>query len=204
MIKNIVFDLGNVLISFKPADYLNKLGYSGKLKNVILEDIFRSKEWQLMDKGEISRAVATRRISERSSLSRQEIEAVFDLRIKILHPIEGNTGMLPALKKSGFKLYFLSNFPDDIFDEVFDRYPFFSLFDGGFISSRVKSAKPDRRIFEILLEKYSLNSEECLFIDDDESNVRTGVSMGMSCIHLSDPAELPDQLKKRVSVVRDL
>jgi HAD superfamily hydrolase (TIGR01549 family) len=204
MIKNIVFDLGNVLISFKPADYLSKLGYTAEIKNVILDDVFRSKEWQLIDKGEISREEASRRISERSTLSRQEIEAAFDLRIKILLPIEGNTGMLPALKKGGFKLYFLSNFPDDIFDEVFDRYPFFRLFDGGFISSRVKSAKPDRRIFEILLEKYSLNPEECLFIDDDESNVRTAVSIGMSCIHLSDPAELHDLVKKRLPEVRDL
>jgi glucose-1-phosphatase len=204
MIKNIVFDLGNVLISFKPADYLDTMGYSPELKDIILHDVFRSKEWQLIDKGEITLEEATRRISEVSSLNRQEIEAVFDLRIKILQPVDENIKMLPALKKRGFKLYFLSNFPGDIFDEVFDRYSFFKLFDGGIISARVKSAKPDRRIFEILLEKYSLNSSECLFIDDDESNVKAAGLIGMSAIHLSDPADLQALIRKNISLATDL
>ncbi len=203
MIKNIVFDLGNVLISFKPADFLNKLGYTAEKINIILTDVFRSREWHMMDKGEISREEAIGNISERSSLSRQEIEAVFDYRLKILLPIDGNTKLLPALKKSGFKLYYLSNFPGDIFDEVFDRYPFFKQFDGGIISSRVKCAKPDRRIFEILFKKYSLVPEECLFIDDDVSNVKSALSLGMSCIHLSDPGELPDLIRKRLPGVSD-
>jgi glucose-1-phosphatase len=196
MIKNLVFDLGNVLISFKPADYLDKLGYTPEHKNIILSDVFRSREWQLMDKGEITREEAASTISERSSLKREEIEDVLDLRTKILHPIKENIRLLPALKKSGFKLYFLSNFPGDIFDEVFDRNPFFGLFDGGYISAWIKIAKPDRRIFEILLETYSLIPEECLFIDDDESNVQAAGLVGMSSVCLTDPGDLPELAKK--------
>jgi glucose-1-phosphatase len=195
MIKNLVFDLGNVLINFKPEDYLDKLGYKEELKNVILRDIFRSREWKQLDKGEITLEEAKVMISERSSLKRQEIEGMFDLRVKILYPIESNIKLLPALKERGFKLYYLSNFPDDIFDEIFDSIPFFRLFDGGFISARVKSAKPDRRIFEILLETYSLKPEECLFIDDDESNVRAAGLIGMSSLHLARPKDLPELVK---------
>jgi putative hydrolase of the HAD superfamily len=198
MIKNIVFDLGNVLISFKPAEYFDRNGYTSEYKDFLINTIFRSREWQLIDKGELTKGEAIQKISERSSLNPQEIEAVFNLRTKILYPIAGNIKILPGLRKRGFSLYYLSNFPDDIFDEVFESYPFFKFFNGGFISARVNTAKPERKIFEILLEKYSLKAEECLFIDDDELNVRTARSIGMSGIHLPSAVDLPELVRKRL------
>jgi glucose-1-phosphatase len=198
MIKNIVFDLGNVLISFKPADYLDNMDFTAEYKNILIREVFKGREWQLIDNGNMSVGEAIQKISERSLLNPQEIAAVFDLRTKILHPIDRNIEMLPELKKRGFMLYFLSNFPDDIFDEVFDRYPFFKLFDGGIISARVNASKPERRIFEILIEKYSLKAEECVFVDDDESNVRTAGSMGMSGILVLDSEDLPQLINKKL------
>jgi epoxide hydrolase-like predicted phosphatase len=203
MIKNIVFDLGNVLLSFKPANYLDKMGYSAEYKNIIITDIFKSSEWQLIDKGEMTTGEAIHKISERTSLNPQEIASVFDLRTAILHPIAKNIKMLPALKKRGFKLYFLSNFPDDIFDEVYNRYPFFELFDGGIISARVNVSKPDRKIFEILQDRYSLKAEECLFIDDDELNVRAAGSIGMTGILFMDSADLSELISKKLYLVKE-
>jgi putative hydrolase of the HAD superfamily len=198
MIKNIVFDLGNVLISFKPADYFDKMGYPAEYKNVLISNIFKSREWKLLDNGEMTTREAIQKISERSSLNPHEIAAVFDLRTEILHPIARNIKMLPALKKRGFKLYFLSNFPDDIFDEVSEHYPFFKFFDGGIISSRVNASKPERKIFEILIEKYSLKAAECLFIDDDELNIIASDSIGMSGILVADSADLPELINKKL------
>ncbi len=201
MIKNIVFDLGNVLISFKPAEYFDKIGYPTEYKNIIISEIFKSKEWQLVDKGQITTSEAIQKLSESSSLNHKEITTVFDLRSKILQPINGNIKVLPALKKRGFKLYFLSNFPNDLFDEVYESYPFFQLFDGGIISAWVKAIKPERRIFEILFEKYSLKAEESIFIDDDELNVRTAGLLGMSGIHLINSADLGQSIKKRLLLI---
>jgi HAD superfamily hydrolase (TIGR01509 family) len=198
MIKNIVFDLGNVLISFKPDEFLEKEGYPADYRNLVLNDVFRSKEWRMIDRGDLTLEEAIRNISGRSSLNKREIEAVFDLRLKILQPVAGNVKVLPDLKKRGFKLYFLSNFPEDIFDDVFDQNPFFKIFDGGFISASVNCSKPERRIFEILFERYSINPVECLFIDDDESNIKTAVSTGMSVIHLTKMEELEELLFKKL------
>jgi HAD superfamily hydrolase (TIGR01509 family) len=198
MIKNIVFDLGNVLISFKPADYLEKRGFTEKCKNIIIKDIFTSPEWKLLDNGDISTIEAIKKISERSSLKTDEIASVFNLRTKIMYPIIKNTKLLPELKKRGFNLYFLSNFPSDIFDEVFKEFDFFRFFNGGIISSKVKFSKPDIRIFETLLNKFSLVAEECLFIDDIDINSRAAFSVGMKSIWAPETADLSELIEKEL------
>ena len=201
MIKNIVFDLGNVLISFKPSEFLDKNGYSSEEKSVILNDIFRSQEWIRIDKGEITTDEAIKLITERSSLKKDEIVSFFDLRREILYPIEQNIKILPELKKQGYRLYFLSNFPDDLFDEVYSGNPFFKDFSGGIISARVKAAKPERKIFDILLEKYELLPEECLFIDDIEINVATANEVGMKGVWLYDSVDLRKLIEKELNSV---
>lgn len=200
MIKNIVFDLGNVLISFKPAEFIDTMGYREEEKQIILTDIFRSREWERIDKGEISTSEAIDLISEGSSLKKDEIASFFDLRRKILYPLPDNIKILPELKKQGFSLYFLSNFPGDIFDEIYSGNEFFQNFSGGIISARVKVAKPDPRIFDLFLKKYSLHPEECLYIDDLEINVDAANKAGMKTVWLSDSGNLKKIIEKELEL----
>jgi putative hydrolase of the HAD superfamily len=180
MIRNIVFDLGNVLISFRPADYLEKNNYPPELQQTILTDIFRSSEWLMLDNGNIDLEKAIDLISCKSSLRREEIARIFSKRTEIMFPLDNNVRMLPGLKKQGFRLYYISNFPMDIFVEVKNGYYFFKYFDGGIISAEVKHSKPDPEIFKIFLEKYSLEPSESFYIDDIEANVRSAESVGMA------------------------
>jgi FMN phosphatase YigB (HAD superfamily) len=177
MIKNIVFDLGNVLISFRPSAFLDNKDYPETIKSTILADIFGGREWLMLDNGDISTSEAIDSIAVRSSLKREEIAHIFNLRNEIMFPLDQNVRLLPELKKQGFRLYFLSNFPIDIFEEIKTGYFFFRYFDGGVISSEVKFSKPDRKIYEILLKNYSLKAEESLFIDDIE--VKAAENLGM-------------------------
>ena len=180
MVKNIIFDLGNVLISFRPSEYFDKQRYPAAIKATILSDIFGSKEWVMLDAGEITTLQAIDAISLTSSLKREEIVHIFNLRTDVMFPLDQNVKLLPELKKQDFRLYYLSNFPLDIFEEVKNGYYFFKYFDGGLISAEVKSSKPDRKIYEILLEKYSIKPEDCLFVDDIEINVKTAEDIGMT------------------------
>jgi glucose-1-phosphatase len=179
MIKNVIFDLGNVLISFRPSEYFEKNNYPETIKTTILTDIFSSREWRMLDNGEITTPEAIDAISRKSSLKKEEIAHIFNLRTDLIFPLDTNIRLLPELKKRGLKLYYLSNFPLDIFDEVRSGYYFFKHFDGGLISAEVKFSKPDKRIYGILTERYSLIPEECLFIDDLEINVISAVEHGM-------------------------
>jgi putative hydrolase of the HAD superfamily len=200
MIRNIVFDLGNVLISFRPAEYLKRNNYPEKTRQRILNDIFLSPEWLMLDDGKISPEEAVDSIARKSSLKREEIALVFNKRTEIMFPIERNARLLPGLKKRGFRLYYLSNFPLDIFDEIKNSYLFFKYFDGGIISSEVKYSKPGIEIYKIFFEKYKLKPEESLFIDDIEANVRSAELIGMKCIHLSCTDSLENRLPEYLSL----
>jgi putative hydrolase of the HAD superfamily len=198
MIKNIVFDLGNVLISFKPSEYFDKKKYPEVIKKTILSDIFASHEWRLLDNGDITTQEAIEAISKKSSMKKEEIAHIFNLRTDLIFPLDSNVRLLPGLKKRGLKLFYLSNFPLDIFDEVRSGYYLFKHFEGGLISAEAKSSKPEKRIYELLIEKYSLLPEECLFIDDLEINVSTALAIGMKGLFTNGSLEISKDIEKAI------
>jgi putative hydrolase of the HAD superfamily len=196
MIKNVIFDLGNVLISFRPSEYFDKKNYPGALKTTILTDIFGSKEWLMLDNGDITTPQAIDAIAKKSSLNKEEIAHIFNLRTDLMFPLDTNVRLVPELKKRGYRLYFLSNFPLDIFEEVRTGYFFFRYFDGGLISAEAKSSKPEPGIYKLLLEKYSLLPNQCLFIDDLERNVKTAELIGIKGIFTNGSLEISDEIEK--------
>ncbi len=200
MIKNLIFDLGNVLISFRPSEFFDKKNYPEKMKSTILADIFASKEWLLLDNGEINTRQAIEGIASKSSLKREEIEHVFNLRTELIFPLDSNVRLLPELKKRGFRLFFLSNFPMDIFEEVKTDYYFFKYFEGGVISAEAKFSKPDRQIYELLLSRYDLISEESLFIDDLEVNVIAAEELGIKGLITYGSLELAEKIDEAISL----
>lgn len=204
MVRNIIFDLGNVLISFIPSEYLKKLNYPANIRNTIINDIFRSEEWKKLDNGDITVREAIESIVPKSALKREEIALVFDLRADIMFPLDDNVRLLPALKKQGFRVYYLSNFHMDIFEIVSHDYYFFRYFDGGIVSADVKLSKPDERIYRLLLEKYALKPEESLYIDDIEENIIAAKKVGMnSLLTYGSPkfvAELEEKLDIKINI----
>jgi len=201
MIKNLVFDLGNVLISFRPSEYLDKKNYPENIKAKILSEIFGSKEWLLLDNGIINTRQAIDSIAAYSSLNKEEIAHIFNLRSELLYPLDENVRLLPELKKQGFRLFFLSNFPLDLFEEVKTGYYFFKYFDGGVISAEAKVSKPDSRIYDILLKKYSLIPQECLYIDDIEINVKAGEAAGMKGLVTFGSPQISKEIEKALAPV---
>lgn len=196
MIKTIIFDLGNVLISFVPSEYLKKKNYPENIRNTIIKDIFKSDEWKKLDNGVINLQEAIDSIDSKSSLKREEITLIFNLRTDIMFPLDENVRLLPALKKQGYSLYYLSNFPLDTFEIIKNDYFFFRYFDGGIISSEVKLTKPDVKIFKFMLDKFSLEPGECLYVDDLEENVRSAKSVGMNGLTTFGAENISDLLGK--------
>ena len=133
----------------------------------------------MLDNGGINTSGTIDAIALKSSLKKEEIAHIFNLRTELIFPLDQNVRLLPELKKQGFKLFFLSNFPMDLFEEIKTDYYFFRYFDGGIISAEAKMSKPDIRFYDLLLKKYSLTAEECLYIDDLEINVRAAEAKGM-------------------------
>jgi HAD superfamily hydrolase (TIGR01509 family) len=200
MIRNIIFDLGNVLISFIPSEYLKNKNYPPNIRNTIINDIFHSEEWKKLDNGDITVSEAIDTISVKSALKREEIALIFNLRAEIMFPLDDNVRLLPELKKMGFRLYYLSNFPLDTFEEIKSGYYFFKYFDGGIISSEVKLSKPDIRIYKFLIDQFGLIPEECLYIDDMEENVRASEIAGMSGLLTYGAIKISGALEEKLNI----
>jgi putative hydrolase of the HAD superfamily len=150
----------------------------------------------MLDNGDITTQQAIDAIAKRSSLNLEEITHIFNLRTDLMFPLDSNVKLLPELKKRGFRLYFLSNFPLDIFEEVRTGYFFFRYFDGGIISAEAKASKPGPEIYKILMEKYSLLPDQSLFIDDIEKNVKTAESIGMKGLFTNGSLEISKEIEE--------
>jgi putative hydrolase of the HAD superfamily len=196
MYKNIIFDIGNVLLSFKPEEFLKlKLNNPEKVLEVHRE-VFQSEEWIMLDRGTITEEEAVKVIADRSASNSHLIPLAFDNWYDILTPIEGTVEILRKLKNSGYKLFFLSNFHLLAFEYILEKYDFFKLFHGGVVSYEEKLIKPEDRIYKRLLEKYELKAEECIFIDDVYVNIEGAGRAGLNTILFKDPEDLTERLKE--------
>lgn len=200
MIRNIIFDLGNVLISFIPSEYLKMKNYPLNIRNTIMNDVFRSEEWKKLDNGDITVAEAIESIALKSALKREELALVFNFRSDMMFPLDDNVRLLPELKKRGYKVYYLSNFHLDIFEEKKNDYYFFRYFDGGVVSSEVKLSKPDPEIYRYILEKYSLRPDESLYIDDIGENVIAAEATGMTGFLTNGSPRFSEELEKKLNI----
>ncbi|MBZ9688619.1 HAD family phosphatase [Clostridium estertheticum] len=185
MLKNIIFDIGNVLLEFKPLDYLKRTFNDDNIEKLLYKEIFQSEEWLHLDRGTLTQEEAVKIISLRNPNNEIHIKKCMDNWIEILTPIEGTVKTLSQLKEKGYNLYLLSNFHSLAFETICTKYDFFKHFDGGIISYKENLLKPEAEIYTKLLETYKLNADECLFIDDTLVNIEAADKLGIKTIHFN-------------------
>lgn len=196
MYKNIIFDIGNVLLNFNPKEYLKtKIIESDRILEVHKE-IFQSEEWVMLDRGIITEKEAKDIIISRSSRNGDLIELAFEGWYELLTPIEESVKVLKELKDAGYKVYFLSNFHLLAFENVTKKYEFFKLFDGGIVSYEEKQIKPEEEIYKRIIEKYKINPKESIFIDDVKANLDGAGKLDFKTILFKAPEGLRENLKK--------
>lgn len=179
MIKNVILDMGNVLLSFAPQIPLNAFCRTEEEKQVIYKELFQSPLWLEADAGRI-------RDAELFDLVKPNVAPEHHGALKqccdhwdiCMQPIEGAREFCRGIKAAGLGVYVLSN-ASDKFYEYFERFLPLQFFDGVVVSSDIKMMKPDHEIFEYVMNKYGLDKSECLFIDDNLPNVESARAFGM-------------------------
>ena len=195
MIKNIIFDLGNVLIRFKPEEFVNK-NIKKEYREKFFNAVFKGQEWADLDRGVLEYSDAVKSFSEKIPECSSEIKKLFDNYIlDVLEPIEKNIEIMKSLKGK-YKLFVLSNFHYPAFDYIFKNWEFFKYFDGKVVSGHCKLLKPEKKIYELLCSTYSLKPNECVFIDDTKANIEAAEKFGIKGIHLTDINILEEKLKE--------
>ena len=194
--KNIIFDLGNVLILFDPAGYVNR-SVAEEKREKFLDVVFRSSEWKNLDLGTLTYSNAKKIFKEKLKDCDAEVDALFgDNLYGLLKPIVSNTELLKKLREN-YNLYILSNFHKESFETVSSKYDFFNYFHGGIVSAYHQCIKPDEKIYRLLIDKYELNPEETLFIDDLAENIKAAEKIGINTIHLTDYTTLSEKLRDK-------
>ena len=179
MIKNIVFDMGNVLLRFDPEFFIQQLDVTPEDGRTLLIQVFRSLEWAQMDRGSLTEKQAAELICQR--LPERLHAAAYILTDQLERPIQaidGSYALVEELKNLGYGLYLLSNASYRQHD-YWPLLPCSRFFDGTLISADVKLVKPQPEIYRLLFEKFSLKPEECFFVDDSPPNVEGALYCGM-------------------------
>lgn len=171
MIKNVILDMGNVLLSYNPKIPLEQFCKTEEERQTIRRELFEGPEWVQGDLGYMTRAEKYESVKARvpEAMHPSLKRCVYEWRICI-KPVPGALAFCGYAKAKGCRLYVLSNASDEFY-EYFPKFAPFDYFDGIVVSCDLHMIKPDSGIYRHLLETYRLIPEECLFLDDVAENV---------------------------------
>lgn len=189
MYRNIVFDLGGVVVDFDPRSFLLDRFYDETVEAKVFDLTFGSLEWRQLDAGEIDREAANASMLQKAAEAgcAFEVQSVLDDWSRMLKTRRKTVDVIKRLKKMGFSVYYLSNIPWDVLGELQQR-DFWPLFDGGVASCEAGTNKPDPRIFQLLIDRYKLNCAETIFVDDNKLNTTAAYDLGITGIHYKGSA----------------
>lgn len=180
MIRHIVFDMGQVLIQWRPELLAAQLEVPEEDIPTLCRAVFGSVEWIQLDRGTISQDDALeamcRELPERLRAFAEGL--VRDWWKRPLLPIPGMEALVAELKGLGYGIYLLSNASSELHG-YFHRIPGSQYFDGKVVSADWKLLKPQHEIYETLFREYDLKPEECFFIDDVTANIEGARYAGM-------------------------
>ncbi len=196
-IKNVVFDFGGVLIDWNPRYLYQEFFDDSDQMEWFLSNIC-TQEWNVQqDAGRtIKEATETlvKRYPEYESLILKYYEG-FDTMMN--DEIQSNTKLIPHIKKNGYGLYGLTNWSAETIQYATERFSFFKLLDGMVVSGVEKVIKPDKKIYQILLDRFKIQAGESLFIDDNIDNIHAASDLGFETIHyFGEGCDLKEQLRK--------
>ena len=204
MIKNVVLDIGNVLVSFYPDIYISQFITKKGEIDYYEQICFKSAEWKCGDLGTKSRGEIIDAICEKYPDDAEKVREIMANCDDMLRVSKKNTDLIKRLKAAGIGVYYLSNTNDHAFEFMTSTYEVFSYMDGGIASYRDGFIKPSADIFELFLSRYGKTAEECVFVDDMPQNVAGARAVGLHGIVLKNIDDLEVELCKYPEIAEAL
>ena len=200
-IKNIVFDFGGVLIDWNPR-YLYRSYFAGDEERMewFLQNVC-TYPWNIqMDGGK----PFAEGVAELTALHPEWAEAIGVYHTRwaemIGGEVEGTASLIKRLKAAGYRVFGMTNWSMETYPLIRDNYEVFSLFEGVVVSGEEHLLKPDEKIYRCLLERYSLEAAESVFLDDNADNVAGAEAVGMEAVRFVDAQQAEAELKSRFGI----
>lgn len=190
MIKNVIFDIGNVLMTFDPYHYYKDIFQDDERTKEICNRIFSHEAWLKYDQGLYFLDDLSTIYHKEYPQYAKEIDAILKDWMKLMQPMPISFSLMKNLKEQGYRILILSNISKDSADYLKCTQPFFSWSDGAVLSYEEKIVKPNTEIYRILLERYHIMAQESLFIDDNKRNIEAAATLGIKGIYLDEPEHI--------------
>lgn len=196
MIRNIVFDIGNVLVDFCWAEHLRNHGYQGETFDRIAKATVLSSAWPELDRGVVGDDNVIEMFVQNDPEMEEAIRKISANISGMLRMRDYAVPFVQELKEKGYQVYYLSNFAKKTFDESQNSLQFIPYMDGGVFSYLEKVIKPDPVIYETLLSRYGLVASECVFLDDLPENIEGAKNAGMKGIVFKNFEQALEELRE--------
>ena len=202
MIKNIVFDIGNVLVEFGWKPYFDKFNLTPEEFERLVNATVKSNVWNEMDRGAVSEEEILNAYIANDPGIEDIIRAIYADFHDMLKQYDYTKGWIKSLQAEGFKVYCLSNMSPKSVRENADALDFIPLTDGTILSCDYNIIKPEKAIYDLLFDKFNLIPSECVFIDDVKRNIDKAKELGMYGIVFESRAQVEEETKKLKSTVK--
>ncbi len=196
MIHNVIFDIGNVLTDFRWQDFLREKGFDGRMIDRIAKASILSPAWNELDRGEWDEKRLMAEFVRQDPEIERELHLAFDDIRGMVTKRDYAIDWIRELKAGGYGVYYLSNFSYKAYVECQDALDFLPYMDGGILSYREKVIKPSEEIYRLLLSRYGLRADECIFIDDTVRNVEAAKRLGFHGVCFLTREQAKEDLEK--------
>lgn len=194
-IRNVIFDVGNVLMDFAWEEYLDGFGFPQEKRERIADAVFRNPVWNERDRGDRSDEEYLLSFIQEAPEYEEDIREVVRRSPECIHLFPYSETWLHFLQERGLRTFILSNYSQYMLDHTKNDMKFLKYADGAVFSCNEKQIKPEPDIYRTLLKRFGLIPEECVFIDDRKDNVETAVSLGINGIVFRDFRDAASQLE---------
>lgn len=196
MIKNIIFDIGNVLAGFTWREFFAGFGYDEEMIGKLAAATVKNPLWNEIDRGAWSDEQLIEGFIRNDPSLEKELRRVFENIHGIVVKYDYAVPWVLSFKEAGYRCYYLSNFSRRAHAECADALNFLEYMDGGILSYQDKLIKPDPKIYELLLKRFGLQAEECVFLDDTEKNLLPARQLGIHTILFQSREQVVLELEK--------
>lgn len=191
MIRNIIFDIGNVLTDFRWKEFLEDKGFDEAMVKRIAKASVQSPVWNEIDRGVWSMEELMQTFIRQDPEIEEELRRAYGNITGMVTKRAYAIPWIQELREKGYRVYYLSNFSEKAYEDCADALDFLPYTDGGILSYREKLVKPDPEIYRRLLSRYSLEAQESVFLDDTALNVEAAERLGIHgiCFRTKEQAE---------------
>lgn len=199
MVKNLVFDLGNVLVEFKPIDYMLRIGFEPEMATELNKLIFSNPMWNEFDRGTITIESYSKQLKKENPQFSAEIDRVFGSDwVSNMFILDSDVSEFLEEMSHKYRIFILSNVSQYVLEHI-KTLGFWKHVSGGTYSYLIRACKPEKEIYEAFFRENHVNPAECLFLDDKPENIEAAKKWGMKGIIFKKNLEEVLEMIKKLS-----